>query len=242
MTLSAADWQAWGRLVPGVHMRQIYGQTESVTAVLGGAPWEADDHLTIGRPLLGVDQVKLAGPDGREVPDGEPGELWVKGEPGRTLMLGYHHAPEATADVLVDGRWLRTGDQMIRRPSGRFEFRRRAMHIIRRGGENLSTYVLEADLRSCPLINDVAIAARKEDTLDAVDRGPRPPPARIHRAGVPALVSGQHRQAWDPPTSCASAPNSRAPAAAGSSCATWTEHMRGGPIHDRTAPRAGTAI
>ncbi|SEO98255.1 class I adenylate-forming enzyme family protein [Amycolatopsis saalfeldensis] len=168
MTLSVKDWQDWDRLVPQVHMRQIYGQTESVTGVLGGAPWEADDRVTIGRPFLGVDRVKLVRPDGAEAADGEPGELWVRGEPGHTLMRGYHNAPAATAETLVDGRWLRTGDQLVRHPSGRFEFRGRAMHIIRRGGENLSTYTLETDLRSCPLITDVAVAAQDDDTLDTV--------------------------------------------------------------------------
>lgn len=167
MTLSAADWKEWGRLVPQIHMRQIYGQTESVTGVLGGAPWETDDRATIGRPFLGVEEVRLVDPDGCDVPDGEQGELWVKGVPGRSLMLGYHRMPEATADTLVDGRWLRTGDQMVRRDGGRFEFRGRAMHIIRRGGENLSTYTLETDLRSCPLVGDVAVAARDDETLGA---------------------------------------------------------------------------
>jgi crotonobetaine/carnitine-CoA ligase len=168
MTLSAADWKAWDRLVPDIHMRQIYGQTESVTAVLGGAPWESDDRHTIGRPFLGVEPVRLVGPDGNDVPDGESGELWVQGRPGHTLMRGYHNAPDATAETLLDGGWLRTGDQMIRHQGGRFEFRGRAMHIIRRGGENLSTYALETDLASCPLLSDVAVAARADDTLDAV--------------------------------------------------------------------------
>jgi crotonobetaine/carnitine-CoA ligase len=83
-------------------------------------------------------------------------------------MRGYHNAPDATAETLLDGGWLRTGDQMIRHPGGRFEFRGRAMHIIRRGGENLSTYALETDLASCPMISDVAVAAHADDTLDAV--------------------------------------------------------------------------
>lgn len=168
MTLSATDWQAWDRLVPQIHMRQIYGQTESVTGILGSAPWETDDRKTIGRPFRGVEQVRVVRSDGTDADDGEPGELWVAGVPGHTLMRGYHHAAEATAETLVDGRWLRTGDQMIRRPGGRFEFRGRAMHIIRRGGENLSTYALETDLRACPLINDVAVTAAADDTLDAV--------------------------------------------------------------------------
>jgi crotonobetaine/carnitine-CoA ligase len=110
MTLSRADWREWDRLVPEVHMRQIYGQTESVTGVLGGASWEQDDRVTIGRPFLGVDGVRLVRDDDTDASDGEPGELWVRGIPGNTLMLGYHDVPEASAETIVDGRWLRTGD------------------------------------------------------------------------------------------------------------------------------------
>jgi crotonobetaine/carnitine-CoA ligase len=168
MTMSSADWQEWDRLVPGIHMRQIYGQTESVTGVLGGSPWESDDRATIGRPFLGVDGVRVVRDDGSDAPDGEPGELWVRGTPGSTLMLGYLDAPAATAETLVDGEWLRTGDIMVRHPNGRFEFRGRGMHIIRRGGENISTYALEIDLQACPLVRDVAVTARPDDTLDAV--------------------------------------------------------------------------
>jgi carnitine-CoA ligase len=97
-----------------------------------------------------------------------PGELWVKGTPGRTLMSGYYQNPDATAEALVDREWLRTGDVMVRHPNGRFEFRGRRMHIIRRGGENLSTYALELDLQSCPLVSDVAVTAQEDATLDAL--------------------------------------------------------------------------
>jgi carnitine-CoA ligase len=166
MTLSAADWKDWDRLVPQIHMRQIYGQTESVSGVIGTSPYETDDRETIGLPYVGIEAVRLVGPDGTDVPEGEPGELWVRGEPGNTLMRGYFAAPDVTAATLVDGRWLRTGDQCVRRPDGRFEFRGRAMHIIRRGGENLSTYALETDLQSCPYVSDVAVAARPDPTLD----------------------------------------------------------------------------
>lgn len=168
MSLSAADWKDWDRLVPQIVTRQIYGQTESVSGVLGGSPWEADDRATIGRPFLGVEAVRLVDQDGTAVPDGVPGELWVKGVPGRTLMAGYYQNPDATAEALVDGEWLRTGDVMARHRSGRFEFRGRRMHIIRRGGENLSTYALELDLQSCPLVSDVAVTAQTDATLDAL--------------------------------------------------------------------------
>lgn len=168
MSMSGADWEQWDLLVPRVAMRQIYGQTESVSGVLGGSPWELDDRITIGRPFLGVEAVRLVGADGADVAEGEPGELWVKGVPGRTLMAGYHDNPEATAQTLVDGRWLRTGDIMVRDANGRFAFRGRRAHIIRRRGENISTYALELDLQSCPLVSDVAVTAQEDATVDAL--------------------------------------------------------------------------
>ncbi len=115
MNLSDSDWRAWDALLPGIDTRQIYGQTESVTGVLGGAPWEVDDRRTIGRPFVGVERVRLVGDGGAEVPDGEPGELWVRGIPGRSLMLGYDNAPETTAETLVaDDLWpLPTYQEML---------------------------------------------------------------------------------------------------------------------------------
>lgn len=167
MSMSAADWAQWDRLAPQIEMRQVYGQTESVSAVLGGAPWEADDRKTIGRPFLGVEAVRLVGDDGGPVADGAPGELWVRGRRGRTLMLGYHGDPEAT-DAAIDAEgWLRTGDLMTRDRNGRFAFVGRRMHIIRRAGENLSIYELEMMMQGCPLIVDVAIKAETDEMLGA---------------------------------------------------------------------------
>lgn len=168
MTMSTADWREWDARFPDIEMRQIYGQTESVTGVLGGSPWDTDDRRAIGRPFVGVPAVRLVTEDGSAAADGEPGELWVKGDPGSTLMLGYLDAPGATAEALVDGCWLRTGDVMVRHPDGRFEFRGRRMHIIRRGGENISTYALELDLQACPLVSDAAVTAKADDRLDSL--------------------------------------------------------------------------
>src|SRR4029453_496969 len=161
-----ADWQAWDRLFPRIEMRQVYGQTESVSAGLGGGPWEPDHRRTIGRPLLGVDAVRLVGEDGGPVADGMPGELWVRGERGRTLMRGYFQDPQATVAAIDDQGWLRTGDIMTRDADGRFAFVGRKMHIVRRAGENLSIYELELMMQSCPFIEDVAIRAETDEMLD----------------------------------------------------------------------------
>lgn len=165
--LSTADWHLWDRHLPQVEMRQVYGQTETVSIVLAGAPWEVDDRRTIGRPALGIDAVKLVDDEGRAVGTGTPGELLVRGEPGRTLMKGYWRNPTATTAALDADGWLRTGDIMQREHDGRFVFVGRRMHIIRRAGENVSSYELELLMQNCPLIEDAAVRAETDEALDA---------------------------------------------------------------------------
>lgn len=167
MTMSDADWEIWSQMFPSIETRQVYGQTETVSAVLGGAPWEPDDHRSIGRPFLGVDAVKLVDEQGQPVPDGAQGELRVKGVRGRTMMGGYWNDPQATSAAIDDEGWLRTGDLMSRDSNGRFIFIGRRMHLVRRAGENISTYALEAMMQGCPLIDDVAIRAETDPMLDA---------------------------------------------------------------------------
>lgn len=165
--LSTADWELWDRHLPQVEMRQVYGQTETVSIVLAGAPWEDDDRRTIGRPALGIDSVKLVDDADNSVDTGVPGELLVRGAPGRTLMKGYWRNPAATAATLDSDGWLRTGDIMQREPGGRFVFVGRRMHIIRRAGENVSSYELELLMQNCPLVHDAAVRAEADETLDA---------------------------------------------------------------------------
>ena len=97
---------------------------------------------------------------------------------------------------------------MVRRPDGRFEFRGRRMHIIRRGGENLSTYALELDLQSCPLVSDVAVTAESDETLDARVVAHVIPGRRLQRSRVPRLVPGCAGQGAASRTWCGRTPSS----------------------------------
>lgn len=63
------------RRLPQIEMRQVYGQTETVSIALAGARWEVDDRRSIGRPALGIDAVKLVDEAGHTVYTGVPGEL-----------------------------------------------------------------------------------------------------------------------------------------------------------------------
>jgi long-chain acyl-CoA synthetase len=82
-----------------------YGLTETSPFVAGDLEDVTEPTNTVGYPLIGV-EYSLRTETGQEVPAGQIGVLWVKGD---NVMLGYYNAPEATAKVLQNG-WLNTGD------------------------------------------------------------------------------------------------------------------------------------
>lgn len=67
----------------------------------------------VGR-LMPTFEARLVTEDGTDAPEGERGELWLRGP---SIMEGYHANPEATAKTM-HGEWLKTGDVLIRRPDG----------------------------------------------------------------------------------------------------------------------------
>ncbi|MBK3557194.1 AMP-binding protein [Streptomyces sp. MBT56] len=89
-----------------------YGLAETCGVVL--APFGDDRRAGLGgagRPAP-VTEVRIAGPAGEELPDGEPGELWLRGQ---SLFRGYWRDAAATGAAFADGGWFRTGDRAVRR-------------------------------------------------------------------------------------------------------------------------------
>jgi fatty-acyl-CoA synthase len=102
VALKERIYQRFGRLP----FLQVYGMSESgfVSAVQDGDE-KADLSGYVGRPLQ-VNQVRIAGENGEDLPPGEIGEVVVKGP---SVAPGYYKRPEATATAFVDG-WVFTGD------------------------------------------------------------------------------------------------------------------------------------
>src|SRR3546814_16593210 len=95
----------------------------------------SDERLSsCGRPVADA-AVRLVDADGNEVPDGEPGELCVRGP---LVLRGYLTKPVETAEAFLGG-WLNTGDVAVRITDGstRIVYRGQAKVII--GGLNLYT-------------------------------------------------------------------------------------------------------
>jgi long-chain acyl-CoA synthetase len=87
-------------------------------------------------------ETKCVDDDGRTVPPGEVGELWVKGAP---VIKGYINRPEATAESITDG-WLHTGDVARVDEDGFIFIVDRKKDMVLRGGENVYCAEVEASV------------------------------------------------------------------------------------------------
>ena len=90
----------------------------------------------------------------RDVPVGEPGELWFH---GGQRMLGYLGQPEATRDVITADGWLRSGDIARVDEAGFIYIVDRLKDMIISGGENVYSPEVEQILAEHPSVGDVAI-------------------------------------------------------------------------------------
>jgi acyl-CoA synthetase (AMP-forming)/AMP-acid ligase II len=117
----------------------------------------------IGVPGYGW-EVRIAGADGKDAPDGEVGELCVKG-PG--VMLEYFNDPKATAETLRGG-WLFTGDMARRDEDGFIFLVDRKKDVIITGGENIYPVQIENFLAGHPDIRDVAVIGLPDPRLGEI--------------------------------------------------------------------------
>ena len=117
----------------------------------------------IGVPGYGW-KIKIVDENRQIVPQGEVGELCVKG-PG--VMVCYYHDEKATNEVLEDG-WLNTGDMAQQDEDGFIFLVDRKKDVIISGGENLYPVQIEAFLAAHPKIHDVAVIGLPDKRLGEI--------------------------------------------------------------------------
>ena len=105
MAMQRAVAERW-REVTGVPVVEAYGLTETSPAAVANRLDQTEFTGSIGLPLPSTD-ISIRDDDGNEVGFDTPGELCVRGP---QVMQGYWGRPDATAEVLSDDGWLRTGD------------------------------------------------------------------------------------------------------------------------------------
>ncbi len=110
-----------------------YGLTEGTALSTLNSGEELERYPdSVGRPLPTV-SVEIRDDGGRPVADGVEGEVHLRGP---QVMKEYWRNPEATAETILPGRWLRTGD-IGRLEDGRLYINSRKRDLILRGGENI---------------------------------------------------------------------------------------------------------
>ena len=122
---------------------------------------------TCGRPRPGV-EARVVDEHDIEVPPGATGELIVRTAAPWAMNHGYHANPEATARTWRNG-WFHTGDAFRRTEDGEFFFVDRMKDAIRRRGENISSFEVEAEATAFPAVREAAAVAVPSEAGDGED-------------------------------------------------------------------------
>lgn len=112
---------------------------------------------TCGRQRPGND-LRIVDAHDREVPVGSIGELIIRSDAPWALNSGYYKDAEATAQAWRNG-WFHTGDAFRRDADGNYFFVDRMKDAIRRRGENVSSFEVEAEILAHPKVRECAVVA-----------------------------------------------------------------------------------
>jgi benzoate-CoA ligase family protein len=107
---------------------------------------------TLGRVVPGF-EIRVCDDDGREVPDGEVGALWVR---GRSRAIGYWQQMERTA-AAFRGEWYVTGDLVSRDGAGYVTYAGRADDLLKVGGKWVAPQEVESCLLQHPAVLECAV-------------------------------------------------------------------------------------
>ena len=171
MPINAQTVELGGRFgfdyISGFNMTEVSSPlvTEVNTRVFGGC----------GRPRTGA-ACRLVDENDIEVPAGSPGELIVRTDQPWSMNAGYDGMPEATARAWRNG-WFHTGDLFRRDADGNYFFMDRMKDTVRRRGENISSFEVEAAVLAHPDVDEaiavgVASEIEEQEVLIAVKARP----------------------------------------------------------------------
>ena len=133
------------------------GSTELGHLFLTNLP-NAVEYGTSGVPVEGYD-LRLVDETGTNVPDGEIGEMWVRGE---SSAIGYWNQREKSRRTFL-GEWTRTGDKYLRRPDGVYSYCGRTDDMFKVSGIWVSPFEVEAALITHPLVLEAAVVPSEDD-------------------------------------------------------------------------------
>jgi 2,3-dihydroxybenzoate-AMP ligase len=139
----------------GCTPQEVYGTAEGL---INMTRLDDPDDLLLessGAPVCDADEIKVLDEDGRELPDGEAGELVVRGP---YTIRGYYNAPEKNREAFNAGGYYRMGD-VVRKRGRHVWAEGRRNDLINRGGEKISCEELENLIFKHPAVRQVALVA-----------------------------------------------------------------------------------
>jgi long-chain acyl-CoA synthetase len=144
----------------GLPLHNGYGLSEAAPTVSQTRLDGPRADTAVGQPIPGVD-VRIVDQAGRDLADGEAGELWVRGP---NVMRGYYREPLLTEAALRPGGWLNTGDMARREGDGNGDgalfIVGRTKELIIRSGFNVFPLEVETVLNAHPGVTQSAVVGK----------------------------------------------------------------------------------
>ncbi|HVC39835.1 MAG TPA: AMP-binding protein [Candidatus Dormibacteraeota bacterium] len=141
------------RTFPNAFVQENFGMSEGTLFFTHPGDPEEVRLETVGTPVSPDDEIRLTDEDGEEVPDGEVGELTVRGP---YTLRGYYRAADYNQRVFTRDGFYRSGDLMRRHPSGSYLVEGRIKDLVNRGGEKISAEEVENLILTLPAVRNVA--------------------------------------------------------------------------------------
>ena len=150
--LSRETFNAFEKIF-GQRILERYGMTETIMNMTN--PYHGERRAgTVGAPFPGQEARIVDVQSRQPLPDGETGEIEVRGP---HVFAGYLHRPEATAEAFDEDGWFKTGDLGWRSEDGYYSINGRARELIISGGYNVYPREVEEVLLQHPSVGDVAV-------------------------------------------------------------------------------------
>jgi 2,3-dihydroxybenzoate-AMP ligase len=146
----------------GARLQQAFGMAEGL---LNFTRLDDPDDVVVetqGRPMCPDDEIRIVGPDGDDVAQGEDGELLTRGP---YTLRGYYRAPEHNARAFTPDGFYRTGDVVRQDAHGNLLVQGRVKDLINRGGEKVSAEEIENLVLGMPEVFEVAAVAMPDREL-----------------------------------------------------------------------------
>lgn len=166
-TMPAAKMAEWERR-SGAPLLELWGMTELGGAGTASPVYMPSVHGSIGFALPGA-EARIAALDDANatMPDGEPGELMIRGP---LVMLGYYGNEAATRATIEPDGWMHTGDIATRDEEGRYFVVDRRKDLIITGGFNVYPAEIERVVAAHPAVAMVAVGSVPDETLGELAR------------------------------------------------------------------------